>query len=42
LAFNQMLLIIQDIKSGNHNFKELSARYGVPESYILQLSSSIN
>jgi flagellar biosynthesis/type III secretory pathway protein FliH len=42
LAFNQMLLLIQDIKSRNFSNEELSNKYNIPEDYILQLISSTN
>jgi len=42
LAFNQMLLLVQDIKSRNFSNEELSNKYNIPEDYILQLISSTN
>lgn len=40
LAFNQILLLLKAIKSGNHTIEELSNNFKVSVSYILQLKST--
>jgi len=42
LAFNQMILLVQDIKSGNFSTVELSNKYNFSEELILLLISTTN
>jgi hypothetical protein len=42
LAFEMLLLLMQDIKSANFSNNELCIKYNVPESYIQQLVSLAN